>query len=131
MVENIFGYTVSAQKGKPTNSEFIAMIADKLRLELKSAQCNLRIQLQFAVKNILEIFQKVVDKRPLFVVQYILYEKMVDVAQLVNAPVCGTGDRGFESHLPPHKKYIGPQPSGKAPDFDSGMRVFESHRPSQ
>ena len=36
-VESIFGYTVSAQKGKPTNSEFIAMIADKLRLELKSA----------------------------------------------------------------------------------------------
>ena len=36
-VENIFGYTVSANKGKPTNSEFIAMIADKLRLELKSA----------------------------------------------------------------------------------------------
>lgn len=37
IVENIFGYTVSASKGKPTNSEFIAMIADKLRLELKSA----------------------------------------------------------------------------------------------
>ncbi|MBR6033467.1 MAG: sporulation transcription factor Spo0A [Clostridia bacterium] len=36
-VESIFGYTVSANKGKPTNSEFIAMIADKLRLELKSA----------------------------------------------------------------------------------------------
>ncbi len=36
-VETIFGYTVSAAKGKPTNSEFIAMIADKLRLELKSA----------------------------------------------------------------------------------------------
>ncbi len=36
-VERIFGYTVSAAKGKPTNSEFIAMIADKLRLELKSA----------------------------------------------------------------------------------------------
>ena len=35
--ESIFGYTVSAVKGKPTNSEFIAMIADKLRLELKSA----------------------------------------------------------------------------------------------
>ena len=35
--ERIFGYTVSASKGKPTNSEFIAMIADKLRLELKSA----------------------------------------------------------------------------------------------
>lgn len=36
-VEGIFGYTVSASRGKPTNSEFIAMIADKLRLELKSA----------------------------------------------------------------------------------------------
>ena len=37
VVESIFGYTVSASKGKPTNSEFIAMISDKLRLELKSA----------------------------------------------------------------------------------------------
>ena len=37
LMQNIFGYTVSAAKGKPTNSEFIAMIADKLRLELKSA----------------------------------------------------------------------------------------------
>jgi two-component system response regulator (stage 0 sporulation protein A) len=36
-IENIFGYTINANKGKPTNSEFIAMIADKLRLELKSA----------------------------------------------------------------------------------------------
>ena len=36
-VESIFGYTVNASKGKPTDSEFIAMIADKLRLELKSA----------------------------------------------------------------------------------------------
>ena len=36
-VENIFGYTISAAKGKTTNSEFIAMISDKLRLELKSA----------------------------------------------------------------------------------------------
>ena len=36
-VESIFGYTISASKAKPTNPEFIAMIADKLRLELKSA----------------------------------------------------------------------------------------------
>ena len=33
----VFGNTISASKGKPTNSEFIAMIADKLRLEMKSA----------------------------------------------------------------------------------------------
>ena len=32
-IDDIFGYTVSATKSKPTNSEFIAMIADKLRLE--------------------------------------------------------------------------------------------------
>ena len=35
--ERIFGYTINANKGKPTNSEFIAMISDKLRLEMKSA----------------------------------------------------------------------------------------------
>lgn len=32
-INEIFGYTVSATRAKPTNSEFIAMIADKLRLE--------------------------------------------------------------------------------------------------
>ena len=31
--EDIFGYTVNSNNGKPTNSEFIAMIADKLVLE--------------------------------------------------------------------------------------------------
>ena len=35
--QSIFGYTVNSNKGKPTNSEFIAMIADKLRLDLKTA----------------------------------------------------------------------------------------------
>jgi two-component system, response regulator, stage 0 sporulation protein A len=34
-IDSLFGYTVNLGKGKPTNSEFIAMIADKLRLELK------------------------------------------------------------------------------------------------
>lgn len=32
-IRKVFGYTVSASKTKPTNSEFIAMIADKLRME--------------------------------------------------------------------------------------------------
>ena len=31
----LFGYTVNNNKGKPTNSEFIALIADKLRLDLQ------------------------------------------------------------------------------------------------
>lgn len=35
VIEKMFGYTVSAGKGKPTNSEFIALIADKLRMEYK------------------------------------------------------------------------------------------------
>lgn len=34
-INNLFGYTVNNDKGKPTNSEFIAMVADKLRLEQK------------------------------------------------------------------------------------------------
>lgn len=34
-INNLFGYTVNTDKGKPTNSEFIAMVADKLRLEQK------------------------------------------------------------------------------------------------
>ena len=33
-LQNYFGYTVSNLKGKPTNSEFIALIADKIRLEM-------------------------------------------------------------------------------------------------
>ncbi|MCX7615478.1 MAG: sporulation transcription factor Spo0A, partial [Clostridiales bacterium] len=35
-LQNFFGYTVSNTKGKPTNSEFISMIADRLRLQLKT-----------------------------------------------------------------------------------------------
>ena len=37
VLDEMFGYTIMSSKGKPTNSEFIAMISDKLRLELKSA----------------------------------------------------------------------------------------------
>ena len=37
-LQRFFGYTVSNTKGKPTNSEFIALIADKLQLQLKSAK---------------------------------------------------------------------------------------------
>lgn len=35
MIDELFGYTVSNGKGKPTNSEFIALIADRIRLEYK------------------------------------------------------------------------------------------------
>jgi len=35
-IDELFGYTVSNGKGKPTNSEFIALISDKIRLEHKS-----------------------------------------------------------------------------------------------
>ncbi|PYZ94365.1 sporulation transcription factor Spo0A [Salipaludibacillus keqinensis] len=34
-ISKMFGYTVNVSKAKPTNSEFIAMVADKLRIEHK------------------------------------------------------------------------------------------------
>lgn len=36
-LNSIFGFTINQSKGKPTNSEFIAMISDKLRLEMRKA----------------------------------------------------------------------------------------------
>ncbi len=36
-LNSYFGFTVHVSRGKPTNSEFIAMIADKLRLKLKQS----------------------------------------------------------------------------------------------
>lgn len=35
VLNSYFGYTIQSQRGKPTNSEFVAMIADKYRLQLK------------------------------------------------------------------------------------------------
>ena len=35
IMNDYFGYTISNMRGKPTNSEFIAMISDRLRLEMK------------------------------------------------------------------------------------------------
>lgn len=38
ILNSYFGYTIQHDRGKPTNSEFIAMIADKLRLRLKTGK---------------------------------------------------------------------------------------------
>ena len=35
VLNSYFGYTIQVNRGKPTNSEFIAMIADNLRLKYK------------------------------------------------------------------------------------------------
>ena len=37
VLNSYFGYTIQNDRGKPTNSEFIAMISDKLRLRLKTS----------------------------------------------------------------------------------------------
>lgn len=37
VLNSYFGYTIHNDRGKPTNSEFIAMISDKLRLQLRNA----------------------------------------------------------------------------------------------
>ena len=42
-IDDIFGYTISASKAKPTNSEFIAMISDKLRLEHRLKSKNMAV----------------------------------------------------------------------------------------
>lgn len=39
-INKMFGYTINNNKGKPTNSEFIALIADRLRLEQNEARAN-------------------------------------------------------------------------------------------
>jgi two-component system response regulator (stage 0 sporulation protein A) len=36
VINGIFGHTVNRDRGKPTNSEFIAMVADKLRMQIKA-----------------------------------------------------------------------------------------------
>ena len=75
---------------------------------------------------------------------------MVGIAQLARAPDCGSGGRRFEPDYPPHifaevilltaafliyknnfKLNIGVSPSGKARDFDSLIRWFESSHPCQ
>lgn len=38
VIKKFFGYTIKTEKGKPTNSEFIAMMADRLRLNNKAYQ---------------------------------------------------------------------------------------------
>ena len=37
ILNSYFGYTIHNSRGKPTNSEFIAMISDRLRLQMLSA----------------------------------------------------------------------------------------------
>jgi two-component system response regulator (stage 0 sporulation protein A) len=34
-MNKFFGYTIDVDRGKPTNSEFIAMVADRLRIGAK------------------------------------------------------------------------------------------------
>jgi hypothetical protein len=54
-------------------------------------------------------------------------KSMVGIAQLVRAPVCGTGSRGFKSHYPP-KKIASVAQLDRVPDFESVGRRFESYR---
>ena len=37
-IDELFGYTVNGGKGKPTNSEFIALVADRIRLDYNSPE---------------------------------------------------------------------------------------------
>ena len=57
--------------------------------------------------------------------------KMVGVAQLVRAPGCGPGGRGFKSLHSPHFCCAPVAQLDRAPDFGSGGREFESLRAHQ
>ena len=39
ILNSYFGYTIHYDRGKPTNTEFIAMISDRIRLDLKMLKC--------------------------------------------------------------------------------------------
>ncbi len=39
-IKKFFGYTIKTERGKPTNSEFIAMVADRLRINTKNSNSN-------------------------------------------------------------------------------------------
>jgi two-component system response regulator (stage 0 sporulation protein A) len=41
ILQDYFGYTINQQKGKPTNSEFIALLVDKIRLRYRVAMQNI------------------------------------------------------------------------------------------
>ncbi len=43
ILNSYFGYTIKGSKGKPTNSEFIAMLADKIKLQHKSMNLSIAI----------------------------------------------------------------------------------------
>ena len=46
VLSSYFGYTIQSERGKPTNSEFIAMITDKINLSMKSS-----VRLYFLLKK--------------------------------------------------------------------------------
>ena len=50
-INELFGYSIQAGKGKPTNSEFIALIADKIRLEYKGKIKSSEVML-FKIKEV-------------------------------------------------------------------------------
>ena len=44
--KSFFGYNINSYKGKPTNSEFIAMVADRIRLQISAVKKSISMLLQ-------------------------------------------------------------------------------------
>ena len=55
--------------------------------------------------------------------------KMVAVVKWLTRRIVVPLFRGFDPHQPPQTYFLGASPSGKALDFDSSIRRFESSRP--
>ena len=58
LMEEIFGFSVDVDKAKPTNSEFIVTIADKLKLEFKNFSCLIRYFLYLVFIYYIDLFLK-------------------------------------------------------------------------
>ena len=55
-MEDIFGHSVDIDKAKPTNSEFIVTVADKLRLEFNKIATNLSLRKVLQVERFVGLF---------------------------------------------------------------------------
>ena len=83
------------------------------------------------LKNSKKPLQIIIDKRGKISYNITCIGKTVDVAQLVRAPGCGPGGRGFESHLSPHNLILGCSQVVRHQTLTLAFRRFESSQPSQ
>lgn len=87
VLNSYFGYTVHNSRGKPTNSEFIAMISDKLRLQLENASKKIMgtdFQYPFFMRK--KLLSKLIESS--FVIKSINFLKETTVVTCMTSSTC-------------------------------------------